>query len=89
MYINRSAENHFVNRFFVLGCLRWAAVCSLMMVHSAAYAQEATGGAPAEGGKSYGVPWLIIVLVVALGVFITLRPAGRASEIKRDPRAEL
>lgn len=50
---------------------------------------QAEDAAAAEGGKSYGLPWLAIVLVVALGVFITLRPAGRAAEIKRDLRGDL
>jgi hypothetical protein len=51
----------------------------------AAEAEAAAGG----GGKSWAIPWLIVVLAVALGIFITLRPSGRESDIKRDSRAEL
>jgi hypothetical protein len=63
-----------------------AMFCAWAFQASAVYAGEAAAG---EGGKSYGPPWLVIVLVVALGVFITLRPAGRAAEIKRDLRGDL
>jgi hypothetical protein len=56
---------------------------------TAAYAQEAEGAAAGGGGKSWAIPWLIVFLALALGIFITLRPAGRETEIKRDPRMEL
>jgi hypothetical protein len=54
-----------------------------------AYAEDAPSGAAGGGGKSWAIPWLVVILVVALGIFITLRPSGREAEIKRDPRVEL
>lgn len=64
--------------------------CGVALLQAAtASAQAAAGGGATGGDKSYAIPYLIIVLVVALGLFITLRPAGRSTEIKRDPRSEL
>lgn len=53
------------------------------------WALGAEEGAADSSGKSWAIPWLVVVLTLALGIFITLRPAGRESEIKRDRRAEL
>lgn len=72
---------------------RLATVCvvaiSMGSLASSAFAEEAEAGATGGGGKSWAIPWLIVVLALALGIFITLRPAGRATEIKRDSRVEL
>lgn len=69
---------------------RFFAACGILATQvTAAYAQSTAAGPAAGGDKSYGIPWLIIVVVAALGLFITLRPAGRSAEIRRDARADL
>jgi hypothetical protein len=75
-------------KVFLRGRAAIAAALIVLIAVPTACAQAAEG-APAEGGKSWAIPWLIVVLGVALGLFITLRPAGRAAEIKRDLRADL
>ena len=71
--------------------LRFIVAVALVVAAGAvdAIAEEASSGVPAGGGKSWAIPWLIVVLAVALGVFITLRPSGREAEIKRDMRPDL
>jgi hypothetical protein len=56
---------------------------------ASAAAEDAAGAATGGGGKSWAIPWLIVFLTLALGIFITLRPSGRETEVKRDPRMEL
>ena len=92
-------EMSFVNAADDVQCagrswLRWmkmavAAVILVGLAASRVCAQDAEGAAAGGGGKSWAIPWLIVFLSLALGIFITLRPAGRETEVKRDPRIEL
>jgi hypothetical protein len=47
-----------------------------------AWAQQA---GEEEGGKSYVLPYVLVVLVIILGLVVVLRPVGRATEIKWQP----
>jgi len=61
----------------------YAAVCCLILWLSCTSVALAEDAAAAGGEKTYAVGYLIVVLLVSLGMFITLRPSGRATEVKR------
>ncbi len=70
----------------LLASLRIAAVVLTAWLTSAAIAVAETrpGAENADTGKSYVVPYALVVLAIALGLMIVCRSANRSTDLKQS-----
>jgi fatty acid desaturase len=64
-------------RFAIVAVLAWSLTATL------AVAATAPGG-PGGGDKSYVIPYMLVILAMALGLMIVCRSSNRSSELKRS-----
>lgn len=66
-----------------LACLRMALVAVLVLSMTAVPSMAAAPqGPPADTGKSWVVPYTLVVLAIALGLMIVCRSANRSKEVR-------
>jgi len=63
--------------------LATAATLLFIDVQTTLGAEEEAAGKP---GKAYAISWGLILLCIVLGLLVTLRPSGRAEEVKKVVR---
>jgi hypothetical protein len=68
----------------MLACLRIALVAVLVWsVTALPLMAAAPQGPPADTGKSWVVPYMLVVLAIALGLMIVCRSANRNKEVRQ------
>ena len=64
-------------RFAIVAVLAWSLTATMAL---AATAPGTSGG----GDKSYVIPYMLVVLAMALGLMIVCRSSNRSSEMRRS-----
>jgi hypothetical protein len=65
-------------RFAIVAVLAWSLTATV------ALAAAPPGGPASDADKSYVIPYMLVVLAMALGLIIVCRSSNRSSELRRS-----